>query len=499
MNTVILFTLVASFLLAIEARVDNKFAGEHHRKQQQQQQQGRWPARPEPVLDISKEPEEGNEVEVDFVKVKGHHNRGTGRGHYGYRANSEAKAYVEKPHHGNVHHGRQNKLNDDGSKKEVVSKWKGRTSTKEDKGSTDRKTWKKISNYKHEESKQCSQMKCKRKHVCLVNGETGVAECVPKRILRQSRKFERSEKGLTGKKKDVMKKHAKLNKVMPDKTVTKKHIGPKKMAAKQDFIAQHKRAHRMARKIKNKAEKFQNKFQEKKRHHLHHLKDVSEQKKSSDISHVNALPLKPSHTQLKYCSQKDLEVMGKRLLDWFKVLQDQSERPHVIQKRNSKKKELHEQDECICQAPVRSEFLRLDRNHDDVLSVKELSTLETNGYEHCIKPFIDSCDHDKDGTLSDREWCCCFADVLPPCLAEMKKVPATLTGGEPIVVPGAFVPQCDSDGFYKPVQCHGSTGYCWCVDRNGVTIEGTHTRGMPDCEEDGKTDESDKTVLEDLE
>ena len=35
--------------------------------------------------------------------------------------------------------------------------------------------------------------------------------------------------------------------------------------------------------------------------------------------------------------------MGKRLLDWFKVIQDQAEHPHVIQKRNSKKKELHEQ------------------------------------------------------------------------------------------------------------------------------------------------------------
>ncbi|KAK2158700.1 hypothetical protein LSH36_165g04000 [Paralvinella palmiformis] len=34
-------------------------------------------------------------------------------------------------------------------------------------------------------SKQCSQVKCKRKHVCLINGDTGVAECVPKRILRQ--------------------------------------------------------------------------------------------------------------------------------------------------------------------------------------------------------------------------------------------------------------------------------------------------------------------------
>ncbi len=29
---------------------------------------------------------------------------------------------------------------------------------------------------------------------------------------------------------------------------------------------------------------------------------------------------------------------------------------------------------------------------------------------------------------------------------------------------GMFRPECQDDGTFSPVQCHGSTGYCWCVD-----------------------------------
>lgn len=37
------------------------------------------------------------------------------------------------------------------------------------------------------------------------------------------------------------------------------------------------------------------------------------------------------------------------------------------------------------------------------------------------------------------------------------------------------VPQCDEQGNYRPLQCHGSTGYCWCVDGAGQEIAGTRT------------------------
>nr|XP_034964284.1 nidogen-1 [Zootoca vivipara] len=43
-------------------------------------------------------------------------------------------------------------------------------------------------------------------------------------------------------------------------------------------------------------------------------------------------------------------------------------------------------------------------------------------------------------------------------------------GARPV---GFFVPQCDVYGNYLPTQCHSSTGYCWCVDRDGNEIDGT--------------------------
>uniref|UniRef100_A0A2K6V4M9 Nidogen 1 n=1 Tax=Saimiri boliviensis boliviensis TaxID=39432 RepID=A0A2K6V4M9_SAIBB len=51
------------------------------------------------------------------------------------------------------------------------------------------------------------------------------------------------------------------------------------------------------------------------------------------------------------------------------------------------------------------------------------------------------------------------------------------------IPPGLFVPECDEHGHYAPTQCHGSTGYCWCVDREGRELEGTRTRPgmMPPC------------------
>ncbi|XP_039598116.1 nidogen-2 [Polypterus senegalus] len=46
-------------------------------------------------------------------------------------------------------------------------------------------------------------------------------------------------------------------------------------------------------------------------------------------------------------------------------------------------------------------------------------------------------------------------------------------GSQPIV--GAYIPQCDEEGNYRPLQCHGSTGYCWCVDSRGQELPGTRT------------------------
>ena len=46
---------------------------------------------------------------------------------------------------------------------------------------------------------------------------------------------------------------------------------------------------------------------------------------------------------------------------------------------------------------------------------------------------------------------------------------------------GVFVPDCNSDGSYKPIQCLQSEGPCWCVDDNGKEVPGTRVEsGKPD-------------------
>lgn len=46
---------------------------------------------------------------------------------------------------------------------------------------------------------------------------------------------------------------------------------------------------------------------------------------------------------------------------------------------------------------------------------------------------------------------------------------------------GAYIPTCDSDGFFLPTQCHSAVGTCWCVDKHGVEQNGSRARGKPDC------------------
>merc|ERR1711872_146866 len=52
-------------------------------------------------------------------------------------------------------------------------------------------------------------------------------------------------------------------------------------------------------------------------------------------------------------------------------------------------------------------------------------------------------------------------------------------------IPGLYVPQCNEDGSYKAMQCHFSTGHCWCVDeKSGREHYGTKrgpSEGKPNC------------------
>ncbi|KAF3706350.1 Nidogen-2 [Channa argus] len=54
-------------------------------------------------------------------------------------------------------------------------------------------------------------------------------------------------------------------------------------------------------------------------------------------------------------------------------------------------------------------------------------------------------------------------------------------GGRP--EPNQYVPQCQPDGQFSPVQCYGETTHCWCVDQNGREVPGTqsHDAVRPAC------------------
>uniref|UniRef100_A0A3Q3ANY0 Thyroglobulin type-1 domain-containing protein n=1 Tax=Kryptolebias marmoratus TaxID=37003 RepID=A0A3Q3ANY0_KRYMA len=76
----------------------------------------------------------------------------------------------------------------------------------------------------------------------------------------------------------------------------------------------------------------------------------------------------------------------------------------------------------------------------------------------------------------------------PKTQCEHHRDSVQITGTDGLSLLGAYVPQCDEHGQYQPQQCHGSTGYCWCVDSRGQEIPGTRTppgSASKDCSTEG--------------
>lgn len=51
-----------------------------------------------------------------------------------------------------------------------------------------------------------------------------------------------------------------------------------------------------------------------------------------------------------------------------------------------------------------------------------------------------------------------------------------------------YVPQCDDLGHFTPMQCHGKSDFCWCVDRDGREVQGTRSQpgSTPACKHPGQ-------------
>lgn len=86
---------------------------------------------------------------------------------------------------------------------------------------------------------------------------------------------------------------------------------------------------------------------------------------------------------------------------------------------------------AACKNEAKWMFGHLDINSDGLLSVSEMYDLEHDQNERCIKPFIDTCDLDKDNNLSPREWCRCFEKTDRPCAAVRRRLGTDLFGKLP--------------------------------------------------------------------
>ena len=91
------------------------------------------------------------------------------------------------------------------------------------------------------------------------------------------------------------------------------------------------------------------------------------------------------------------------------------------------------------------------------------------------------CTNDSD--CSGGEVCCsngCGHVCMPP-LSTCQAVLLTASNRSLI---GSYQPQCDQDGNFSRVQCHGSTGYCWCVDpESGKPVTEQVRFKQPQCSE----------------
>lgn len=99
--------------------------------------------------------------------------------------------------------------------------------------------------------------------------------------------------------------------------------------------------------------------------------------------------------------------------------------------------------------------------------------------------FAGTCDERcaNDSECSTGEMCCsngCGHVCMAP-LSACKAVLHTVSNQSLI---GSYQPQCDEDGGFSRVQCHGSTGYCWCVDpESGRPVSDNIRFKEPQCSE----------------
>uniref|UniRef100_A0A673G1G1 Testican-2-like n=1 Tax=Sinocyclocheilus rhinocerous TaxID=307959 RepID=A0A673G1G1_9TELE len=180
------------------------------------------------------------------------------------------------------------------------------------------------------------------------------------------------------------------------------------------------------------------------------------------------------------CTGQDLADLGDRLRDWFQLLQGNGKQNSTGNPVASSASIVDRTLVATCKDSIGWMFSKLDTNSDLYLDQAELSAINLDKYEVCIRPFFNSCDSYHDGKVSTAEWCLCFWREKPPCLAELERIQVQEGAKKKS---DTYIPSCDEDGFYRRLQCDKSRGECWCVDQHGGELMGSRIHGNPDCDE----------------
>ncbi|XP_016323289.1 testican-2-like isoform X2 [Sinocyclocheilus anshuiensis] len=180
------------------------------------------------------------------------------------------------------------------------------------------------------------------------------------------------------------------------------------------------------------------------------------------------------------CTGQDLADLGDRLRDWFQLLQGNGKQNSTGNPVASSASIVDRTLVATCKDSIGWMFSKLDTNSDLYLDQAELSAINLDKYEVCIRPFFNSCDSYHDGKVSTAEWCLCFWREKPPCLAELERIQVQEGAKKKS---DTYIPSCDEDGFYRRLQCDKSRGECWCVDQRGGELMGSRIHGNPDCDE----------------
>ncbi|XP_068710293.1 uncharacterized protein [Montipora foliosa] len=104
---------------------------------------------------------------------------------------------------------------------------------------------------------------------------------------------------------------------------------------------------------------------------------------------------------------------------------------------------------------------------------------------------VDKTGNELPGTRSMEMHDCSLLAWLSPC--QIKRRQALGLRNVPVV--GLHAPECRGDGGYDTLQCHATSGYCWCMDEYGNEVPESRMKGRPNCANKSPCNEETEDIL----